>query len=136
MSMREFCVALLAGTVGVGGGVVVEKATTKPVVARKAPARTPQVRAPQAAPSSSLLRDCPLPSAVIGDLGGGVSALSDIPGWSGLPPIAGQQWDGGWIGAPFQPPEIPAIPEPEGWAMLVSGFGLIGMACRRKRTSA
>lgn len=33
-------------------------------------------------------------------------------------------------------PEIPAVPEPATWAMLIAGFGLVGFAARRRRALA
>lgn len=33
-------------------------------------------------------------------------------------------------------PEIPAIPEPATWAMLIAGFGLVGAAMRRRTVAA
>lgn len=34
---------------------------------------------------------------------------------------------------PFGPVAPPAVPEPEGWAMMIGGFGVAGVAMRRRR---
>jgi hypothetical protein len=35
-------------------------------------------------------------------------------------------------GDPFVDPEVPAVPEPASWAMMIAGFGLVGGAMRRR----
>ena len=44
----------------------------------------------------------------------------------------------GLVGAskPLGIPPVPGVPEPASWAMLIAGFGLVGMAARRRRAFA
>ncbi len=44
----------------------------------------------------------------------------------------------GLVGAskPLGIPPVPGVPEPASWAMLIAGFGLVGMAARRRRAYA
>lgn len=133
MTLRDFCVALLAGSMGVGGTVAVQKA--RPVVQKKAPAKPSKVvkttpaapRAPAVATPSPML-DCPMPSA--GDV-----PMVDLPtlGMStGPTTYSNGVWvhDGG--GGVWGGPGA-AVPEPTGWAMLVAGFGFVGLSLRRRR---
>lgn len=41
---------------------------------------------------------------------------------------------GGWIAGTITP-GTGAVPEPASWAMLITGFGLVGAAARRRRTA-
>ena len=46
--------------------------------------------------------------------------------------------DGVWNGTitlTYTPTATPGIPEPATWAMLIAGFGLVGVASRRRRTA-
>ncbi|WP_199555834.1 FecR domain-containing protein [Sandaracinobacteroides hominis] len=56
-----------------------------------------------------------------------------LPGDGGQGPV-----NGGPDETPTNPPFVPGstIPEPAVWGMLISGFGLVGLALRRRRTIA
>lgn len=144
MDLKTLCALFMGGSLGVGGTVAVQevkapkpavvshKRATKPVVARKAPI----TRHKPAALSSSLLSDCPLPSAVIGPVGG-VPSLSTsyhpVGPFSPLPLEPDHWWYGGGALPPVAPPPTdPGIPEPATWMFLVSGFGLVGLSLRRR----
>ncbi len=45
------------------------------------------------------------------------------PGTAGTPLV-----QGGYV-------EVPAVPEPAQWALMIAGFGLVGAAARRRRTT-
>jgi len=49
------------------------------------------------------------------------------PGYGGGPGIAVTLYDNSWMGS---------VPEPASWAMMISGFGLIGAQLRRRRVPA
>lgn len=66
---------------------------------------------------SSSSRDTGLPAGVGGGVGGGG---------------VGGGIDGGSNGGSLVPPVTPAVPEPETWAMLMAGLGLLAFAGRRK----
>lgn len=140
MSLRDFCVALLAGSVGVGGTVAVHKADApKPAIERKA--RPKPVRAAtgkrslQVAPSAPVIFDCPLPSVSVDSflLPGDVTGAVDSIGWRVVPPVDSGWWTGGGDMPPPSPPPVGAVPEPAIWAMMIAGYGLIGVAVRRQR---
>jgi hypothetical protein len=143
MGLKEFCTLLLAGGMGAGSVVAVQQVQ---------PPRTQQARpAPKAKPASVAARqaaaridDCPiyapLPGSVLANLGmpenpqiafggttlprpgGGGGGGFEFPGLGGVDPFP----PGGGGTAP--------IPEPAAWAMMVSGFGLIGLALRSGRS--
>lgn len=144
MSIRDFCVALLAGGVGAGGAVVAVQApkpAPKPAIVRKAPARPVARRATPVTPAPktpSLLADCP--PAISWDSVGGTPDISILRQPGHPPSYTG--WHGG--GGGFTPstksptpditPPMPAVPEPQSWVMLVAGFGMIAVALRRRET--
>jgi len=76
----------------------------------------PLVATPAAAGSSFFIP----PLVIPGGGGGGITTLVTPP------PGAG--------GAP--PPPVPGVPEPETWAMMIIGFGLLGGLLRRRRRTA
>lgn len=147
MGLRDLCIAIMAGGVASTGTVAVQKATapkpvverkiaTKPVVFRKAPVRATQT---PAAPSAALLSDCPTPSADLGGLGiaspiiGGSSFTRFHPAGALSPEQPGWWIGGGGFGPLYpSPPTLPAVPEAATWAMMITGFGCIGLACRRR----
>ncbi|MFA5580533.1 MAG: PEPxxWA-CTERM sorting domain-containing protein [Paracoccaceae bacterium] len=131
---------IIAGIAVGGGGTIATKAVNDHLNAKKAavtkprPAKARKAPAPRplALPSAALLSDCPLPSA-------GINPFADM-----APEFSGSTWpaltlsgvrpvEGGWFRTPMnQPPTLPAVPEPDAWAMMITGFGLIGLACRRR----
>jgi hypothetical protein len=143
VGLKEICVLLLAGGVGAGSVVTVQAAQkAKPVAARP----KPRPVAARPAPPRPALEDCPalvapLGSGLLPDVasslplgqavepGGSVAVLSPGLG-DGLvvPPGGGS---GGIILPP--PPVGPSVPEPAAWAMMLSGFGLVGVALRMGR---
>ena len=138
-ALREFCIALLAGTIGAGGTVAVHKA--KPAVARKAtpakPRPAPQKvqKAVQTAREAIRITECPtMPVPSLGPFQ--VQPLQQEPllvaqGFAQAP-IAG----GGPTVRPGPLPPAPPIPDAPTWVQLVAGFGLIGLAVRRRDVRA
>lgn len=142
LTTKTICALLLGGAIGVGGTVAVQK-TRPPVVkhqSKKVSQRAPQHKAKPPAfrslPSKGpALLDCPVigspfsvePNAI---------ALPSIP-----PPVLGSgtsvAWPGVWGGGGFAPvappPNLPAVPEPDAWALWIGGFGLVGLSMRRRR---
>lgn len=144
IGLRDFCIALLAGSMGAGGTVAVQHAPkTKKVVARPAPKRiAPRPTPAPAAPSRIL--DCPLPPAdpfgagVVEPFAGAAPSTPVFFPAAGFPPIPPVVPGGGGVLPPVTPPPtfppaVPGVPEPAAWAMLIAGFGLVGMAARRPR---
>lgn len=135
MSMREWCIALLAGAVAGGGGTIAVQ-QTRPAVERKAAKPAPKTARPAAKTSAALparapvIFDCPMPSAALSPAGIGAIASTSFPATAGFPPLSGGLWDGGGVFLPLPTPP-PSVPEPAQWALLVTGFGLIGLALRR-----
>jgi hypothetical protein len=146
--LKEICAMILAGGVGAGSVVAVQEAKPKPRVERKAPA----VKKASARPAPrSRIDDCP---TLVAPLGGAlVPSLADAPlppqlqpfgvaptdSFAGLlPPGSSGGGGSGGIVAPLEPPPPPGgiIPEPAAWAMMVSGFGLVGVALRIRPRSA
>lgn len=141
---REICALLLGGAVGVGGTVAVHKVSPKPPVAKAKgkpgvpQASRPRVVRPEPAlrPASPTILDCPTPAP-----GSPWAAIPTIP--VPLPPMGGAgaaafPGGGGGAGAHPYPPAPPssAVPELAAWAMMVSGFGLVGAAMRRRPAGA
>ncbi len=140
--LKEICALILAGGVGAGSVVAVQEARPKPRMERKAPA----VKKAAARPAPrSRIDDCP---TLVAPLGGAlVPSLADAPPpqlqpfgvgptdpSAGLfpPGAGGGGGGGGGIVNPLEPPPPPGgiVPEPAAWAMMVSGFGLVGVALR------
>lgn len=147
MGLKEFCALLLAG--GMGAGSVVTVQAVKAPSQREARAAKPKPRPKQvAARPRPKLPDCPVVVAPLGhgllpefaeaaplgrpmlapQLPTGEVAPAVGPGPALLPPVS----------APITiqplpaPPVTGAIPEASTWAMMVAGFGLIGLALRRR----
>lgn len=90
-------------------------AAPAPAPAAIAPAVVPVAAAPVAA----------LPVAAVASSGPGLAAVLPF-----IPAVAAIGGGGGGIGTS----EIaPAIPEPATWLMMITGFGLLGFALRRRR---
>lgn len=154
-SLADICAMLGAGALVGSGATVATQQITKPRRAIHKPARkpTPTARrvAPKPAPQSPAILDCPTPS-----LGGDFDSLSGI-GADGWPPstLSGSGFAAGLLASPPamhgggrgrylsapQPPDITpdgtaAVPEPDHWIMMITGFGIIGLAARRKVAAA
>lgn len=143
MGLREICGLLLAGGVGAGSVVAVQQAAPavkrtahKPVARPKAPKPVLRTATASAAPPAGMI-DC-APAMPLGALG-----MESGPGFSaigGKTPFSGGGYggggpgggDGGLGGGPTPVP-APGVPEPASWGLMVSGFGLIGLAVRRGR---
>lgn len=146
VGLKEFCVLLLAGGVGAGSVVTVQKVAKPQVAAARPKPRPKPARA--AAPPRPALPDCP---ATIAPLGVGSlpefaqSFPQGLPSPLPVPPEAGLRpgiggglvlpgGGGGSGGVLLPPPPVgPAVPEPAAWAMMISGFGLVGLALRMGR---
>ena len=140
IGLKEICALLVAGGMGAGSVVAVQQAKPKPRVERKAPVRK---AAATPAPRPSI-PDCPTIATPPGGLlvPEFASPLPSAPQVLGLLPPApggfGGGGGGGWLppggggggGGGVTPPAPPAIPEPAAWAMMISGFGLVGAALR------
>ncbi|WP_448581788.1 PEPxxWA-CTERM sorting domain-containing protein [Thermaurantiacus sp.] len=144
MGLKEFCALLLAG--GIGAGSVVTVQAVKAPAAREARATKPKPR-PAAARPKPKLPDCPV---VVAPLGTGLfpelaeagpvarPMAAPLPRPGALPSVgeAGTDWP--LLVAPTTvrpPPSLPApgtVPDAATWAMMVAGFGLIGLALRRR----
>jgi hypothetical protein len=149
IGMKEFCALLLAGGMGAGSVVAVQQA--RPAASKpKASAAKTQKAAPRRTHTAQL-NDCPVLAE-----SPGLGILSPI-----IPPEDSPLLDGGRPGAgmallpspgpgfpggigggggflPLTPPSPPGgpgisapIPEPISWAMMVAGFGLVGLSLRR-----
>lgn len=134
-------------------GALAKKA---PMMAAAAPARVPQkqvlpaaVAPPAAAPAAAALTPAPvpisaLPAAAVLPAVVPAGTSSFLPGLLPLPLVFG---DGGSSTTTIvnnvpptptppgetPPPPAPPIPEPGTWLMMISGFGLLGLALRRRR---
>lgn len=145
--LRELCSLFVAGSLGAGSVVAVQKVRAPRPVHRSAP--RPAAVAPRPLPPAPPLPEC-APAAAAPDIaalgaaapfaaGGGLLG-ADL--FSGSGPLAGGGGGGGsggiggGVGDTTQPRPLPAVPEPAGWAMMVSGFGLIGVALRKGRLPA
>jgi hypothetical protein len=134
-AQAAFCVLLFgAGSVTT---VAVQEARKAPAAKASKPAPAAKARPASVKPRAQLPREPHCiqvwPSVVVPDLrpieitpfGQGATpllALSEGPGGAILLPPPG----------PTIPPALPAIPEPDAWAMLIAGFGLVGLAMRRR----
>jgi len=142
---KEICALLLSGAMGATTATVATKHVAKPkrAIHKPAPKRiAPKALARIVPQSQARILDCPTPS-LGGDLGA-IAGLTPAPHWQpqafsgsaapGVTLLPGAD-GGGWIVTPpsIQPPTVPgAVPEPASWAMMIAGFGVIGMAARRK----
>lgn len=128
---KTWCAALLG--VSLGGGAVHTAHTVK----SKRPAAVRSVkhvaRPARPAPANPIVFDCP-PAPWSDAMSGPVGSLSQSSSLSAgagvyaLSPGVG----GGWSHrSPVVTPPTSPIPEPGAWAMLVAGFGLVGLSMRR-----
>jgi hypothetical protein len=147
LTTAKICAILLAG--GLVGATVQKHSSPKREVGRPAQvkgkpgvslsgasgARAGHPRQPPASPPRIL--DCPTPAP---SLGPGEWAPPPSPA---LPPVAGEAprlplppfgQPGGGGGTAASPPSFPpAVPEPGTWAMMLAGFGLVGLSLRSRR---
>jgi len=148
IGVKELCALLAAGGMGASGVVAVQQ--VKPARAQHAKVGpSPQIKKASAPRPAARLNDCPVTTASLG--GGSIANLAPITPFEQTPmasisaaaPI-GVAGGGGFV--PFVPFNggggsggsdlpgggfSPGIPEPAAWAMMVSGFGLVGVAMRR-----
>lgn len=147
VGMKEICALLLAGGMGAGSVVAVQQA--KPAVSKPKKASAPKAhKTASRNVTRTEIQDCP----TIAPLGAGIADLAPLPsfenflpgegpaisetaytpggGGIGFPgPIGG---GGGSGGNPIFPPGPPSgVPQPASWAMMVAGFGLVGLAMRK-----
>lgn len=148
IGMKEICALLLAGGMGAGSVVTVQQA--KPAISKP----KKKVSAPKAHKTESrnitrtAITDCPTLAAPLGggiaDLaplpsfepfapGSGPTQVAQAPGGPGIdiPGIIGGGGGGGGGGSILPPGPPPGVPQPASWAMMVTGFGLVGLAMRK-----
>lgn len=148
VGVKEICALLLAGGIGAGSVVTVQQA--KPAIS-KAKAKAPKAhKTASRNVTRTQVRDCP---AMAAPLGGGIADLAPLPTFENLmqgAPAPGTQMafvpDGGGIGIPgvigggggggsgpsiLPPSPAPGVPQPASWAMMLTGFGLVGLAMRK-----
>ena len=146
VGMKEICALLLAGGIGAGSVVTVqqvEPATSTP----KKKASAPKAHKTQSRNvTQATVMDCPTLAA---PLGGDIADLAPLPSFETLAPgsgpaqvaslpgggpgipglIPGGGGGGGGSIDPLGPPS--GVPQPASWAMMVTGFGLVGFAMRK-----
>jgi hypothetical protein len=141
-AQTALCAMLFGGMIGSGSVVAVQKATShKPSAnVKKSPAshtrKAQPVRNAYKLPSRGpALLDCPTPGLTGSPWGiepyQPAGFLPPQPGT--LPPSVEQPGGGGVVLLP--PSYSPAVPEPGSWAMMIAGFGLVGMAFRQRRVA-
>jgi hypothetical protein len=97
------------------------------------PPVAPAVVPPPVAPLYSAVTKSPAAGAPIAQSAPIVfPAFTPLPGGAVVPPIGTQTPP---AGTPEVPPPTPAVPEPSSWAMMLLGFGFIGLMLRRGSTS-
>lgn len=148
VGVKEVCALLLAGGIGAGSVVAVQEARPQQVKA-KPKASAPKVfKASQRTIRQTITQDCPslvssgvglaelqpvsptdpLQLAALDEM-----AIGKVPGGGlPLPPVVSGIGGGGGGGFLPEPGgSIPSVPQPASWAMMVAGFGLVGMALRK-----
>ena len=111
-----------------------------PLLAMAPPATLPEVALPAIPDFVTLAQSAPALPAIFAPIpiggifapGGGGGTLPGAPGGPGGPGGPPQQPPP--PGPPTETP--PPVPEPATWAMMILGFGLIGLTTRRQRRSA
>jgi hypothetical protein len=108
----------------------VKVASAAPVPAVLAPVAAipaPVAAAPAVAAAAPVLAIPAAPAAVAG-------GVSPLLGGLALVPLVPAVFNGGNGGGGVTTLEIaPAVPEPATWLMMISGFGILGFAMRRRR---
>ena len=125
---------------------VAAKVHPGPKVAPPATAPTPPTAAalvdlllPPVEPAAVALQDTPplAPPPTLGAIFASAPPVSAPPGGGGIGQVIAPPGDGGITHLPTsEPKEVPpisAVPEPGTWAMMLTGFGLIGWRLRRRR---
>lgn len=155
VGVKEICALLLAGSMGAGSVVAVQQAKSPLAKQRAAKPARHKVSAP-ARPAPSPLNDCPSFAATLGGSPGPLAPLAVMETAElglltpmtdlGVPPQGGGGFilppgGGGGGGTAFPPaPPVPVptggVPQPAAWAMMVSGFGLVGLSLRRSPAPA
>lgn len=153
IGLKEICALVAAGGMGAGGVVAVQQVRPSGVHRAKPKPAPRMVRAAPKPRPAARVDDCPV---IASSLGTGFSAdlapiapfeqtpMADLTSPGGLPSLPGGGGgyfppDGGGSGGSELPggggnrPLPPGVPEPAAWVMMVSGFGLIGMAVRGRR---
>lgn len=162
VGLKEICAMLVAGSMGAGSVVAVQQAKPPQAKVKAKPAKAKPARpAPRPVRHAPPL-DCPTVSSLGGGLAELVpiapmvsaptaslslsGQLAGVGGGGGgggmlLPPLVGGgggSSSAAFPGLPAGPdlaaPDfaVPGVPQPATWAMMVSGFGLIGLALRRR----
>jgi hypothetical protein len=141
---KEICALLLAGGMGAGSVVAVQKA--KPVISKPRPAASkPKVqKAIQTRTETASITECP----TVGPVGSAelspIIAMETTEPLTGFRETAAAPFGGGGIGGGSgggggggggglpDPSPLPGVPQPDTWVMLVAGFGFMGLALRRR----
>jgi hypothetical protein len=145
VGLKEVCALILAGGVGAGSVVAVQQAKPPERSAKKAKPK-PRPAAQSQPASRAKLEDCPTPVAggalvpefpvLLPQGAGSPAGWGGLGGSGGIGPVSpGLQIGTGPTGRlPAPPDPVPGapVPEPAAWLMMVSGFGLIGLALRRR----
>lgn len=137
---KEICALLLAGGMGAGSVVAVQKA--KPAISKPRPAASkPKVqKAVQTQTQTASITECP----TVGPVGSAdlspMIAMETTEPLTGFRETATGPLGGGGIGGGGgggggglpDPSPTPGVPQPDTWVMLVAGFGFMGLALRRR----
>lgn len=142
---KEICALLLAGSMGAGSVVAVQKA--KPAISKPRPAMSkPKVqKAVQSQVHTSQITECPtvapVGTAELSPFAATPTPAEPIAGFAGFASPAGVSGGGVHLpggGGGNVPGELPdpspvlGVPQPDTWVMLVAGFGFMGLALRRR----
>ena len=140
IGMKELCSLLIAGGMGAGSVVAVQKVKRPPVTAPAAPqkqkAKPAKAVAPKAVkastgPSLALLTACPERSP-------GGSTVTPLPQQEVTIPrfadtFIGTRWTPIYGGPGFSYVVSPGIPDLNTWVTMLFGFGFVGLGLRRTR---
>ncbi len=146
IGMKEICALLLAGGMGAGSVVAVQQA--KPAISKPKKANAPKAHKTASRNiTRTEIKDCP---TIAAPMGAGIAELVPLPSFETYAPgtspapsevalvpgggivLPGSGGGGGSTGPGVLPPGPPAgVPQPASWAMMVTGFGLVGLAMRK-----